>query len=139
MIIDFILIAQYKTHDEETLCYLDHILYRIDKIKIVFKVLHPVDKTTDEGYFNFLKFYVMTHYISCIQDFGTIDNFDMEYSEARYKYNVKDFYGRTNKWQGYENQICLHNTRQINMIAIEDMLFHRQTRYTAQADNEFRA
>ncbi len=103
MIVNFILIVQYKIHDEETLHYLDHVLYRIDKIKIIFKVLYLVNKTTDEGHFNFLKFYVMTHYTLCIQDFGTTDNFDIEHSEARYKYHVKDFYGRINKWQGFEN------------------------------------
>ncbi len=130
-IVDFILIVQYKTHDEETLRYLDYVLYRIDKTKIVFKALHPVDKTTDEGHFNFPKFHVITHYTSCIWDFGATDNFDMEHNKAGHKYYVKDFYGRTNKRQGYENQICLYNTRRINMIAMEDMLFHRQTRYTA--------
>ncbi len=97
MIVNFILIVQYKTHDEETLHYLNHILYRIDKTKIVFKVLHLVDKTTDKDYFNFLKFYVMIYYMLYIQDFGTTDNFNIEYSKARYKYHVEDFYGRTNK------------------------------------------
>ncbi len=66
VIVDFILIAQYKTHDEETLYYLDHALYRIDKTKIVFKVLYLVDKTRDEGHFNFLKFHIITYYMSCI-------------------------------------------------------------------------
>ncbi len=103
MIVNFIVIAQYKTHDEETLCYLDHALYRIDKTKIVFKVLHLVNKTTDESYFNFPKFHIMTHYMSCIWDFSAIDNFDIEHSEARYKYHVKDFYRSTNKQQSYEN------------------------------------
>src|SRR6266436_3093147 len=36
-IIDFILLAQYKTHDDETLCYLEQALYRIDRTKVVFK------------------------------------------------------------------------------------------------------
>ena len=99
-IVDFILIAQYKTHNEETLHYLDHALYRIDKTKVAFKALRPVDKVTDEGHFNFLKFHVMTHYTSCIRDFGAADGFDTEHSEAGHKYHVKAFYGRTNKRQG---------------------------------------
>ena len=36
-IVDFILLAQYKTHDDETLRYLEQALYRIDKTKVVFK------------------------------------------------------------------------------------------------------
>jgi hypothetical protein len=138
-IVDFILIAQYKTHNDETLRYLDHALYRIDKTKVVFKALRPVDKATGEGHFNFPKFHIMTHYTSCIRDFGAADNFDTEHSEAGHKYHVKAFYGRTNKRQGYEDQICLHNTRRINMIAMENMLFHKQTRYTTQANEDIRA
>jgi hypothetical protein len=138
-IVDFILLAQYKTHDDETLRYLDHALYRIDKTKVAFKALRPVDKATDEGYFNFPKFHVMTHYMSCIRDFGAADNFDTEHSEAGHKYHVKAFYRRTNKRQGYEDQICLHNTRRISMIAMEDILFHGQSRYTTQTNNDIRA
>ena len=32
-IVDFILLTQYKTHDDETLRYLEQALYRIDKTK----------------------------------------------------------------------------------------------------------
>src|SRR5436305_12908311 len=107
-IIDFVLMAQYKTHDNETLCYMEQALYRIDKLKGVFKALCPLDKSTKEGYFNFPKFYIMTYYTTFIWEFGAADNFDIEHSEARHKFHVKEFYVRTNKWQGYEGQICLH-------------------------------
>jgi hypothetical protein len=100
-IVDFILLAQYKTHDDETLEYLDHAIYRIDRIKAVFKQFRVVDKATDEGHFNFLKFHVMTHYASGIWEYGAADNFDTEHSEAEHKYHVKAFYGKTNKRQGY--------------------------------------
>ena len=96
-IVDFILLAQYKMHDDETLEYLDHALYRIDKTKAVFKQFRPVDKATDEGHFNFPKFHAMTHYTSSIREYGAADNCDTEYSEAGHKYHVKAFYGRTNK------------------------------------------
>ena len=36
-IVDFILLVQYKTHNDETLHYLEQALYRIDKTRIVFK------------------------------------------------------------------------------------------------------
>ena len=61
-IVDFILMAQYKTHDDETLRYMEQALYRIDKMKVAFKALRLIDKLTNEGYFNFLKFYVITYY-----------------------------------------------------------------------------
>ena len=100
-IVDFILMAQYKTHDDETLRYMEQALYRIDKMKVAFRALRPIDKSTDEGHFNFPKFHAMTHYTSFIRDFGAADNYDTEHSEAGHKYHVKDFYGRTNKKRGY--------------------------------------
>ena len=138
-IVDFILLAQYKTHDDETLRYLEQALYRIDKTKVVFKRFRPVNKATDEGHFNFPKFHAMTHYTSCIREYGAADNFDTEHSEAAHKYHVKAFYGRTNKRQGYEDQICLHNTRRINMLAMANVLFHKKSRYTTQSGNNIEA
>jgi hypothetical protein len=137
-IVDFILLAQYKTHDDEMFEYLDHALYRIDRTKAVFKQFHPVDKATDEGHFNFPKFHAMTHYASGIREYGAADNCDTEYSEAGHKYHVKAFYGRTNKRRGYD-QICLHNTRRTNMLAMDNVLFHRKTRYTTQSSNDIKA
>src|SRR5277367_6246025 len=138
-VVDFILMAQYKTHDNETLRYMDHALYRIDRMKVAFKALRPVDKSTDEGHFNFPKFHIMTHYTSFIRDFGAADNFDTEHSEAGHKYQVKEFYKRTNKRQGYEDQICLHITRRTKMLAMEDALFHDQSRHTTQGNDQIRA
>ena len=132
-IVDFILLAQYKTHDDETLRYLEQALYRIDRTKAVFKRFRPIDKATDEGHFNFPKFHAMTHYASCIREYGAADNFDTEHSEAAHKYHVKAFYGRTNKRQGYEDQICLHNTRRINMLAMTNVLFYKKSRYITQS------
>ena len=137
--VDFILMAQYKTHDDETLRYMEQALYRIDKMKVAFRALRPLDKSTDEGHFNFPKFHVMTHYTSFIRDFGAADNYDTEHSEAGHKYHVKDFYGRTNKNRGYQGQICLHNTRRMNMLAMEDVLFHDQSGHSTQGNNQIKA
>jgi len=95
--VDFILIAQYKTYNNKSLSYMEHALYRINKMKVAFRALRPLDKSTDKGHFNFLKFHIITHYTLFIKDFGAADNFDIEHSEAGHKYYVKDFYGRTNK------------------------------------------
>ena len=47
----------------------------------------------------------------------------------------KTFYSRTNKRRGYEDQICLHNTRRNNMLAMENIIFYRESRYTIQTSN----
>jgi hypothetical protein len=96
-IIDFILLAQYKTHDDETLRYLEQALYRIDRTKVVFKRFRPINAlliATDEGHFNFPKFHAMTYYSFCIREYRAADNFNTEHSEAAHKYHVKAFYGR---------------------------------------------
>src|SRR5271165_5003724 len=77
-IVDFILIAQYKTYNSKTLCYIEHALYRINRMKVAFRALCPLDKFTNEGYFNFSKFYIMTYYTLFIWDFRAIDNFNIE-------------------------------------------------------------
>jgi hypothetical protein len=138
-IVDFILLAQYKTHDDETLRYLEQALYRIDKTKVAFQKLRPIDKITEEGHFNFPKFHIMTHYTTCIREYGAADNFDTEHSEAGHKYHVKAFYGRTNKRRGYEDQICLHNTRRNNMLAMENVIFYRESKHTTQTSNNIEA
>jgi hypothetical protein len=81
-IVDFILLAQYKTHDDKTLRYLEQALYKIDRTKIAFQRLRPVDKITEEGHFNFPKFHVMSHYTTCIKEYGAADNFNTEHSEC---------------------------------------------------------
>lgn len=36
-ILDFIIVAQYVLHNEETLRYIKHALYKLEKTKIVFE------------------------------------------------------------------------------------------------------
>ena len=36
-ILDFTILAQYGLHDNGTLCYIEHVLYRLKKTKIAFK------------------------------------------------------------------------------------------------------
>lgn len=42
-ILDFIILAQYISHDDETLCYMEHILYRLKNSKIVFEYYWPIN------------------------------------------------------------------------------------------------
>jgi hypothetical protein len=81
----------------------------------------------------------MTHYSSYIWEYRAANNFDTEYSEAAHKYHVKAFYGRINKRQGYKNQICLHNTRCINILTMINVLFYKKSRYTTQSGNNIEA
>ncbi len=42
-IFDFIILAQYNLYDEETLCYIEHVLYKLEKTKIAFEQYWPID------------------------------------------------------------------------------------------------
>jgi hypothetical protein len=41
---DFIILAKYRSHDEETLGYIKHALNKINKIKKEFRDLRPKNK-----------------------------------------------------------------------------------------------
>ena len=42
-ILDFMILTQYVSHDNETLRFIEHALYRLEKTKIVFKYHRPID------------------------------------------------------------------------------------------------
>ena len=42
-ILDFTMLAQYISHNEETLCYMEHVLYRLEKTKIAFEQHWPIN------------------------------------------------------------------------------------------------
>ena len=43
VILDFLMFAQYVSHDEEILRYIEHALYKLEKINIAFKQYRPID------------------------------------------------------------------------------------------------
>ena len=133
---DFIIMAQYHTHDEETLRYLHHALDRMDKLKDIFRVFRATDSSTGEGHFNFPKFHVMTHYIDFIRRFGAADNTDTSHSEAAHKYLIKVFYGRTNKQDDFMVQILHHNLRRNKLQAMEDNLKHQEIRRDSYSNQD---
>ena len=120
-ILDFTILAQYPLHDNETLSYMDHALYRLDKTKIAFENHRPIDAKLFRPTFNYPKFHAVTHFVKCIRDYGSAINYDTAHSEAAHKYLLKAFYGRTNKKE-YESQIFEHNIRHTNVIAMQDAI-----------------
>jgi hypothetical protein len=101
-VIDFVTLAEYRSHDEETLEYIEHALDRINKIKEEFRDFRLKDRVTQEGHFNFPKFHVFTHYVSFIRKYGSLDGFDSAYPEIEYKIQIKEPYKRTNKRDRFE-------------------------------------
>ena len=100
-VVDFCILAQYRSHTSKTLEYMRNALYRIDKFKESFRDMRLVDKDTKRGHFNIPKFHSMVHYVEHIQKYGSADGFDTAHFESCHKYLVKAFYDRTNKSNSY--------------------------------------
>ena len=74
-ILDFIYIAQYPSHDDTTLGYMEDALKAFHQDQDIFI------KTGVQEDFNIPKLHSLLHYIDSIKDFGTTDNYNTEMFE----------------------------------------------------------
>ena len=81
-------------HNNKTLFYIKHALYRLDKTKIVFKNHWPINVKLFYPTFNFLKFHIITHFVQYIWDYGSVINYSITYSKIAHKYllEVQSYY-----------------------------------------------
>ncbi|KAH4204148.1 hypothetical protein HBH42_010660 [Parastagonospora nodorum] len=97
---DLVTLAQYKSHNEDTLAYIQGALERINIFKEEFQVYQRT--LEEEKNFNYSK---------ALDSICTKAN-----SKAYYITIVKQFYSITNKKE-YILQICLHNSQKIALLA----------------------
>ena len=62
VILNFTMLAQYSLHNNETLFYIEHSLYRLDKTKIAFQNHYPIDIKLFRPTVNYAKFHTMTYF-----------------------------------------------------------------------------
>ncbi|EPS97085.1 hypothetical protein FOMPIDRAFT_1096180, partial [Fomitopsis schrenkii] len=74
-LLDFIYIAQYPTHDDQTLKYLEDALKEYHKNKDILKTLEIRE------HLNIPKFHSLVHYVESIRSLGTTDNYNTEMFE----------------------------------------------------------
>jgi len=131
---DFVTIAQYRTHDDETLDYLHDALKRIDSLKHVFHAFRP--KKKDEplvGHFNLPKMHVLTHWASSIRQRGAPDGYDTgPNGESPHCFLVKSMYKLTNRRDSLL-QIGNLNSRLISVYAAESHFLMNSSSTTTQA------
>ena len=101
---------------------MEYILYKLDKTKIVFKNLCPIDRKLFQPTFNYQKFYAIPQFIEYIQNFKSTINYNTTYSEIAYQYLFKAIYRRINK-KKYRLYILKHVICYINIITIENTIF----------------
>ena len=129
-VINFVILMQYISHNENTLQYLEHALFWINKLKNVFWHLHSVDSDITESHFNILKLHVMTYYTHHIHWYDTADNVNTEYSEITHKFLIKIFFNWTNKYKSFQEQLLFHNTHYLNLTVMKDLIVWRKTQHS---------
>jgi hypothetical protein len=81
-IIDFILLAKYKSHNKDIIEYFKAVLYQMDKTKEVFLLYWLNDKNLPN--FNIPKLHAISHYPEIIHVFSILIKTTIEYSERAY-------------------------------------------------------
>ena len=75
---DFLTVTQYRSHDEETLDFLQSYL---EIMNICQEALARARDSLKDPRMNFPKWHVLTHVIESIKSFGTVDGTDTSTSE----------------------------------------------------------
>ncbi|KAI0054736.1 hypothetical protein BV25DRAFT_1922419 [Artomyces pyxidatus] len=110
-LLDFLYLAQYPSHSDETLKYLNEAMARFHANKDILLVAGVREN------FNIPKLHSLLHYVPSIKLFGTTDNYNTEYSErlhidyAKDAYratNRKDVYPQMTKWLQRKEQVLRH-------------------------------
>ena len=89
-LLDFIYLAQYPVHTDESLMLLEDSLEQFHNNKEIFVDLGIRDS------FNIPKLHFARHYSDYIRLYGTLDNFNTEYTERLHIDLAKDAYAATN-------------------------------------------
>ncbi len=124
--------AQYKSHTNKTLRYMEHTLYRINQTKAVFRDGRRTDtmiRASKSGHFNFSKWHVMSHYPEWIKYYRSATGFTTGIGEAMHITWIKNFFQQTNMRKSYEKQILDHKFEKFSPMVRDDidMFFFTET------------
>ncbi|KAG1874431.1 hypothetical protein F4604DRAFT_1880886 [Suillus subluteus] len=108
-ILDFLYLAQYPCHTDQTLVLLDNALTRFHDNKDIFLDLGI------QSNFNLPKLHSFRHYVHMIKMYGTTDNYNTEYTEHLHIDLTKDAYRATNHKDEY-SQMTLWLERREKML-----------------------
>ena len=129
---NFVMMIQYQSHDDESLRYMNNAIYRINVLKKVFKQFWH-----DEN-FNYFKFHVISHYMNFIQRYEDANDFDTFYMKITHKFLIKDYYDLTNKRENFQMQILHHNTWWINILTMKNIILHDLIMFRSEIDERMK-
>ncbi|KAJ8695792.1 hypothetical protein PTI98_005719 [Pleurotus ostreatus] len=98
-LLDFIYLAQYQTHDDDTLQYLQDALQGFHDHRQIFIEIGCRE------HFNIPKYHSMTHYVESIKRFGTTDNYNTEMFERLHIDFAKEAWRASNKRNEFPQMI----------------------------------
>ena len=131
IIVNFVIIAQYFSHIENTMNYMTHYLNIIDKTKESFR------RYDSKVNFRFFKLHSLIHYIEHIKEFGSLSVLSFNAGEIVHRNHLKKFFNRTNKRLNYEKQLLRINTRHMNLLTIVKLdIYERGTPFTSINDRK---
>lgn len=126
-ILDFIILAQYISHDKEILCYIEHTLYKGENTETLFEYHQLIDSKLCQLTFNYPKFYAINYFVQFIWNYSSVVNQNTAYSKTAYKYYFKFFYNKLNKKE-YDLQIRQYNVHHTNIIVIKNAIILEKIR-----------
>ncbi|KAH4952381.1 hypothetical protein HBI78_243400 [Parastagonospora nodorum] len=129
---NLVTLAQYKSHDEDTLAYIQGALERMNVFKEEFQVYQRT--LGEEKNFNYPKWHALTHIIQDIRMYRALNSIcTRANSEAHHITIVKQFYSITNKKE-YILQICLHNSQRTALLAADYATMVKQSQPSTTVD-----
>lgn len=103
--VDFVYIAQYESHSEDTLIYLDQALRDFHDNKAWIAALGVRDGPRKKQQFNIPKLETFQHVVRFIRDVGSVEQFSSDQTE-RLHMTSKAFYRASNRKE-FVSQMCL--------------------------------
>lgn len=128
-LLDFIYIAQYQSHTDDTLLALQEALDGFHAGKEVFVELDCRE------HFNIPKFHSLTHYIATIKSLGSLDGLNSEHSERLHIDYAKKAYAASNR-KDYTIQMTRWLQRQEAFIRFKSFLAWRSSLPVADAGQD---
>ena len=118
-IFNLIILARYRSYNNNTIRYLLTALARINLLKEVFRAYRPLNKTTDKGHFNFPKFHSISHLPEIIRLFDLPDKLITQVRKKTHIEFFKNYYAQTNKHNNYIKQIIYHDIVHVISLSIK--------------------
>ena len=131
-LMNFVMMTQYWSHDNESLRYMNNVIYSINVLKEVF------DQFQHDENFNYFKFHVISHYMNFIRRYEDADYFDTSYMKIAHKFLIKDYYDLTNKRKNFQMQILHHNTWWVNMLIMRNIILHDLITFRSEIDERMK-